>query len=104
MDRFWQVLAQKGPYFLATLLGGLETTLAVAAGAMVFALGFGLVIALMRLSRLRLLRWPAIAYIEFIPGTPAPAQLFVIYFGLPHPPLPPAPLPPALVPPRINPP
>ena len=21
MERFWQVLAQKGPYFLATLLG-----------------------------------------------------------------------------------
>src|SRR5260370_26538793 len=97
MDRFWQVLAQKGPYFLTTLLGGLETTLAVAAGAMVFALGFGLVIALMRLSRVRLLRWPAIAYIEFIRGTPALVQLFVIYFGLPDIGLRPTPLQAAIV-------
>ena len=36
MERFGQILAQKGPYFLATLLGGLETTLIVAAGALVF--------------------------------------------------------------------
>src|SRR6266403_1667817 len=97
MERFWQVLAQKGPYFLATLLGGLETTLVVAAGAMVFALGFGLVVALMRLSPLRLLRWPAVAYIEFIRGTPALVQLFVIYFGLPDVGLRPSPLQAAIV-------
>jgi His/Glu/Gln/Arg/opine family amino acid ABC transporter permease subunit len=97
MERFWQVLVQKSPYFLATLVGGLETTLVVAAGAMVFALGFGLLIALMRLSRLRLLRWPAIAYIEFIRGTPALVQLFVIYFGLPDAGLRPSPLQAAIV-------
>jgi His/Glu/Gln/Arg/opine family amino acid ABC transporter permease subunit len=39
--------------------------------------------ALLRLSRWRLLRLPAIAYIELFRGTPALVQLFVIYFGLP---------------------
>ena len=51
--------------------------------SLVFALIFGLVVALLRLSRWRLLRWPAIAYVEFFRGTPALVQLFVIYFGLP---------------------
>src|SRR5260221_12852773 len=97
MERFWQVLVQKSPYFLATLVGGLETTLVVAAGAMVFALGFGLLIAPMRLSRLRLLRWPALAPIEFIRGTPALVQLFVIYFRLPDAGPRPSPLPAALL-------
>src|SRR5260370_7478022 len=97
MERFCQVIVQKSPYFCATLVGGLEMTLVVAAGAMVFALGFGLLIALMRLSRLRLLRWPAIAYIEFIRGTPALVQLFVIYFGLPDAGLRPSPLQAAIV-------
>ena len=83
MERFWAVLVEKGPYFLSRLLGGLDTTIIVAIGALIFALIFGLVVALMRLSRHRLLRWPAIAYIEFIRGTPALVQLFVIYFGFP---------------------
>jgi His/Glu/Gln/Arg/opine family amino acid ABC transporter permease subunit len=97
MERFWQVLNQRGEYFLVTLLGGLETTLVVAVGALIFALVFGLAIALMRISRLRLLRWPAIAYIEFIRGTPALVQLFVIYFGLPDAGLRPSPLQAAIV-------
>jgi len=81
--RFFEVLAEKGEYFLITLLGGWPTTVKVAIGALLFALIFGLVIALLRLSRWRWLRVPAIAYIEFFRGTPLLVQLFVIYFGLP---------------------
>jgi His/Glu/Gln/Arg/opine family amino acid ABC transporter permease subunit len=81
--RFFEVLAQKGEYFLITLLGGWPTTVKVAIGALIFALIFGLVVALLRLSRWRWLRVPAIAYIEFFRGTPLLVQLFVIYFGLP---------------------
>jgi polar amino acid transport system permease protein len=80
---FFDVLNAKGEYFLRTLLGGWSTTVTVALGALVFALLFGLVIALLRMSRWRLLRVPAIAYIEFFRGTPLLVQLFVIYFGLP---------------------
>jgi His/Glu/Gln/Arg/opine family amino acid ABC transporter permease subunit len=81
--RFFEVLAQKGDYFLITLLGGWPTTVKVALGALIFALIFGLVVALLRLSRWRWLRVPAVAYIEFFRGTPLLVQLFVIYFGLP---------------------
>jgi His/Glu/Gln/Arg/opine family amino acid ABC transporter permease subunit len=80
---FFEVLDAKGEYFLRTLLGGWSTTVTVAVGALIFALLFGLVIALLRMSRWRLLRIPAIAYIEFFRGTPLLVQLFVIYFGLP---------------------
>jgi His/Glu/Gln/Arg/opine family amino acid ABC transporter permease subunit len=80
---FWQVLTERGWYFLTTLLDGLPATVTVAIGALLFALVFGLFAALLRLSRWRLLRLPAIAYIELFRGTPALVQLFVIYFGLP---------------------
>ena len=95
--RFFEVLGQKGEYFLVTLLGGWPTTVKVAAGALVFALIFGLVIALLRLSRWRWLRFPAIAYIEFFRGTPLLVQLFVIYFGLPDAGFEPTPLQAAIV-------
>jgi polar amino acid transport system permease protein len=94
---FFHVLSAKGGYFLETLLGGWPTTLKVAAGALVFALVFGLVVALLRLSRWRWLRMPAIAYIEFFRGTPLLVQLFVIYFGLPDAGIEPTPLQAAIV-------
>jgi polar amino acid transport system permease protein len=94
---FWQVLDQRGWYFLTTLLGGWPATVTVALGALVFALVFGLAVALLRLSRLRLLRIPAIAYIEFFRGTPALVQLFVIYFGLPDIGIEPSPLQAAII-------
>jgi His/Glu/Gln/Arg/opine family amino acid ABC transporter permease subunit len=80
---FWQVLETKGWYFLITLLGGWPETVTVALGALIFALIFGLLVALMRISRWRALRYPAIAYLEIFRGTPALVQLFVIYFGFP---------------------
>jgi His/Glu/Gln/Arg/opine family amino acid ABC transporter permease subunit len=80
---FFEVLSQKGWYFLTTLLGGWPETTGVAVASLLFALIFGLVIALVRLSRWRMVRLPAIAYVEFFRGTPALVQLFVIYFGLP---------------------
>jgi His/Glu/Gln/Arg/opine family amino acid ABC transporter permease subunit len=80
---FWQVVEQRGWYFLTTLLGGLPETVTVAIGSFLFALVFGLVVALLRISPWRVLRFLAIAYIEFFRGTPALVQLFVIYFGFP---------------------
>jgi His/Glu/Gln/Arg/opine family amino acid ABC transporter permease subunit len=76
-------MVQRFPYFLSVLLGGAAMTVEVAAGALVFALIFGLVVALMRISRVRILRVVSGIYVELIRGTPALAQLFIIYFGLP---------------------
>jgi His/Glu/Gln/Arg/opine family amino acid ABC transporter permease subunit len=70
-------------YFLHVLLGGAVMTLKVAAGALVVALLVGLVIALLRRSEWRIVRFFAASYVEVMRGTPALAQLFIIYFGLP---------------------
>jgi len=94
---FWEIVDQKGWYFLTTLLGGWPETASVAAASILFALVVGLVIALLRLSRWRVIRIPAIAYVEFFRGTPALVQLFVIYFGLPDIGVEPSPLQAAIV-------
>jgi His/Glu/Gln/Arg/opine family amino acid ABC transporter permease subunit len=46
------------------------------------ALVLGLVVALMRISPLRPLRYIALVYTDVLRGTPALVQLFIIYFGL----------------------
>ena len=80
---FFQIIEDKGWYFFTTLLSGWPATLTVAVGSLAFALVFGLIVALLRMSRWKVLRWPATAYVEFFRGTPALVQLFVIYFGFP---------------------
>ena len=55
----------------------LLSLIAFAGGALV-----GLPLALMRVSRLRLLRGLASAYIQIIQGTPLLIVLFLSYFGL----------------------
>jgi polar amino acid transport system permease protein len=51
--------------------------LSIAVGAIV-----GLLLALLKMSRRPVLRRPAELYIEVIRGTPALAQLYIVYFGL----------------------
>ncbi|WP_327583501.1 amino acid ABC transporter permease/ATP-binding protein [Nonomuraea sp. NBC_00507] len=62
----------------AGLLKTLEYTVAGFAGAVVL----GLLLALMRLSGLRSLRWPAATYTEVFKNIPLLAIIFVTYFGL----------------------
>ncbi len=77
------ILSERLLYFLRVLLGGAVMTVKVAIGALVVALILGLVIALLRRSHWRIIRFLAAAYVEIMRGTPALAQLFIIYFGLP---------------------
>jgi cystine transport system permease protein len=64
------------------LLKGAGYTVELSLGGMVFGLGLGFVIALMRLSTRAWLRGTARVYVSFIRGTPLLVQLFVIYYGL----------------------
>ncbi|MEX2010019.1 MAG: amino acid ABC transporter permease [Dongiaceae bacterium] len=82
MTDFWAVMAERLPYFLPVLALGAVMTVKVTVGALAVALTAGLVVALMRISRLRLLRIVSTAYVELFRGTPALVQLFIIYFGL----------------------
>lgn len=48
-----------------------------------FGIALGLALALLRLSRLKVLRFPALAYIDIFRGTPLLVQLMFIYYALP---------------------
>lgn len=65
------------------LLKAVPVVAELAIGAMVLALVLGLLIALARISTLRLLRAVATVYIEVFRGTPLLVQLVYIYFVLP---------------------
>lgn len=65
------------------LLDGLLGTLRLAGTAIVAGVALGFVLALMRLSPRRLLRWPATGFVEFYRNTPAIVHFFWFYFALP---------------------
>lgn len=66
------------PYYL----DGAKNTILIALFTVFLGLLFGTVLALMRLSKKKPLRFIASTYVEFIRGTPLYVQILVIYFGL----------------------
>lgn len=70
--------------FLPVLLRGAGITIAVSIVAFALALVVGLLIAILRTSRHRALRFIAVPYIQFIRGTPLLLQLFFLYYVLPY--------------------
>lgn len=79
--RYWKLFAW--PTTWAFLAKGLLGTLASAAMAAVIALSLGLVLLAGRLARYRLVRWPAVAAIEFLRGTPTLLLIYVCFLVLP---------------------
>ncbi|PZS21149.1 MAG: amino acid ABC transporter permease, partial [Pseudonocardiales bacterium] len=69
---------------LPLVLQGLANTLLL--GVVSFVLGsvLGALIALARISTVRVLRGIAIAYVSVFRGTPLLIQILIIYFGLPQ--------------------
>jgi polar amino acid transport system permease protein/cystine transport system permease protein len=82
MIDFWTKLWAWLPEILPVLWFATGMTIRVTIGALIVALLLGLVIALMRISRIRPIRWIALVYTDVLRGTPALVQLFIIYFGL----------------------
>lgn len=80
--QFWKFFAW--PTTWAFLGKGLLGTLTSAAMAAVIALTLGLVLLLGRLAQTRLLRWPSIAVIEFLRGTPTLLLIYVCFLVLPQ--------------------
>src|SRR5580658_7162110 len=66
------------------LIKGAGISLALSIGAMLIGLSCGLLAALMRMSRQRLIREPASFYVWLFRGTPVLVQLIIIYTGLPQ--------------------
>jgi polar amino acid transport system permease protein len=69
--------------YLPDLLRGALVSVELTFCVMLISLVFGLIIALMRISRSRLLRTLSTIYVEAVRGTPCLLQLFYIYFVLP---------------------
>jgi His/Glu/Gln/Arg/opine family amino acid ABC transporter permease subunit len=74
---FRVVFNNAGEFLLAV-----RVTLSVAALGMLVALVLGLIVALMRISKLRILNTPAQTYINFFQGTPLYVLIFWVYYGL----------------------
>lgn len=80
----WDWNAVQRYLFNAYLLGGAWTTIWLSVSVMLIGLGLGLLAALMRLSRVGILRSAALFYIWLMRGTPLLVQLIIIYTGLPQ--------------------
>ncbi len=68
--------------YLPKIIDGAITTIELMALALLIGAVIAVPIALMRLSKNRILRWPAYGYIFFFRGTPLLVQIFLIYYGL----------------------
>ena len=62
---------------------GIVNTLIIAAFSVLLGTILGTLMAPMRMGKILPLKWLAVAYIEFIRGTPLMVQLMFIFYGLP---------------------
>lgn len=68
---------------LPIILIGLTVTLKAAAAGFAIALVLGLIFALLRRSRVKMISWPTALVVEFLRDTPLLVQLFFLYYVLP---------------------
>lgn len=73
LQKYWRIL----------LFEGLKNTLILTCISVALGTVFGALVALMRMSKSRILRFLSSLYIEVIRGTPILLQLYIFYFVLP---------------------
>ena len=66
---------------LPILWGGFCTTLAIFGLTLLFSIPLGLLIAVLKMSKWRMVRYPVSFYISVMRGTPLLLQIVAIYFG-----------------------
>ncbi len=65
------------------LLNGAKITLIVSVLTIIFGLICGILMAFMKMSKIKIFKIFANIYVEFIRGTPVLVQIFLVYYGLP---------------------
>jgi His/Glu/Gln/Arg/opine family amino acid ABC transporter permease subunit len=75
----WDILANAAPQ----LVKGAELTLILTFMSLGIGIPSGLILALLRISPVKVLNWISMVYVEIIRGTPLLMQIYVIYFVLP---------------------
>ena len=79
MEIDWHIVEMALPL----LLHGALVTLRISITSAIIACGLGFAIGLCSLSNVRMLRWFAGGYVDFIRGTPLLIQIFLVFFVLP---------------------
>ena len=72
-----EILIKYSSYFIT----GLKSTLGLSIISVPIGIVIGSLLALMKLSKHKPLKWIAAVYIEVVRGTPMITQLFIVYFG-----------------------
>ena len=78
MELKFDFLSTYWPFYVE----GLKITIIFSICAVIFGIILGIALALMKLSKLRVLRGVAVSYINFVRGTPILVQIYIVYFGL----------------------
>ena len=71
-------------YWKAFLIEGISNTLILTCIAVTLGVLLGTLVAIMKMSRSRLIRFLITIYVEIIRGTPILLQLYIFYFALPQ--------------------
>ena len=79
MDFDWELINNSIPL----LLTGAGITVEITALSVFFGFCIGIFVGVARLAKLRLIRYAAAVYVDFIRGTPLLVQIFLVYFALP---------------------
>ncbi len=69
--------------YLPLFLTGLRSTFFISFVSIGLAIATGILACACRISGIRLIKYPAIAYIEIVRSTPLLVQIYFLYFGLP---------------------
>ena len=75
----WSIITS-GQYY-DWLLSGLKVTIQLSLAGIILSFLLGLIVAVMRMSHLKLFRWSACVFLEFTRNTPLLVQIFFWYFG-----------------------
>lgn len=65
-------------------VNGAKFTIFLAFFTVLIGVMLGVILALMKLSKKKILNLIATVYVEFIRGTPVLVQLYIVFYGLPH--------------------
>ncbi len=70
--------------YSAFFIDGIKNTVVISFFSVLIGSFFGVFMAFARMSKSWILRFPAVAYIDFIRGTPLLIQLMFLFYGLPQ--------------------
>ncbi len=69
--------------YMPLFLTGVKATFLISVVSIILALATGIIACACRISSIKAIKYPAIAYIEVIRSTPLLVQIYFLYFGLP---------------------